>query len=263
MKTIYIKLFLIGVIFCLTIITSGCIKIDTDINIYKNGSADIKDTLLISNTALEFDEEMDYNKSIDLNASVENFNNKYKHIKNYKSELLREDQYSGFKTFYHISDISEEKIFEALPFYEESNCLINKDKHFFYTTYNIKINIKFPKELPETIIKQNKISITLPVKAFENNADTINEKTHTYNWNFPKEIKIKFNVVNIKNVLIVSISSFVFLFALIILVVIFKMYLKTKDDIKICPFCNEKINSNDTKCKYCGEFIDNEKENIE
>lgn len=266
MKNKY-RFFLILVIGLIVIISSGCIKMDTAINIDKKGNATINETFLVANSYWEWEEETDYNDSTDLDATAKKLNQDNKNIKNYNTKVIHDGEYTGLQSFYEVENISEHdiKINDTnLNFYKpikDNAKLIEVTKSTFYTDYNIDMIYKADKGL-EVVNTRIKFSITIPVKAYEHNATTVDEKTHTYTWISPEEIKLKFKVLNIAVILSIVLIIFILISLLTSLFIFLKKYkIELKENKKECPFCGEKIDINESQCKYCGENLNNEIKN--
>lgn len=252
----------IGMTLCLT----GCINYDVTIKMDANGNAEIKETSTVKNEAFAFNDDPDG----DLDAAI----NKVNESGNFDihAERVENNGYTGMQITYKIPNVSINAInipeTNALKMYEtrhESGKLIDVKKGLFTTNYDIDIIMDYSKN-PRTgesdtsflnFIHGNLV-ISIPVKANEYNADTVDKNTHSYSWAYDnsitgKPVHLNYTVVNILSLFIVLI-----LFLSLIFVLIITSLIKSKQkNIKKCPYCGEKININANKCPYCGEMLIN------
>lgn len=143
---------------------SGCLQVDTKLNLKQNGSGTIEEIFLMKSSvvnmmkelALAFDSSKTdgfnlFNEE-ELKAKASNFGEGVKYL---SGEKIKNDNYEGFKVIYSFADINKVKINPAqedkIPFGDE---LINNEKATSdeYLRFNFKkgnpstLVINFPKE---------------------------------------------------------------------------------------------------------------------
>lgn len=140
------------------VLFSGCLQIDTKLNLKQNGSGIIEETFLMKNSVVNMMKELasafDSTKTDgfnlfneeELKAKASNFGEGVKYL---SSEKIVTDGYEGFKVIYSFADINKVKINPAqedkIPFGDE---LTNSEK----VVSNEYLKFKFKKGSPSTLV---------------------------------------------------------------------------------------------------------------
>jgi len=113
----YLKLLLLG--FVLTVILSGCLQVNTKVNLNRDGSGTIEETVLMKNEVIKmmkefavmFDstknEEFAMFKEEELKSKASNFGEGVKYV---SGEKLTIEGYEGYKVVYAFTDINKVKL---------------------------------------------------------------------------------------------------------------------------------------------------------
>ena len=154
MKTF--KLLIIG--FVLTAVLSGCLQVNTKVNLNKDGSGTIEETFVMKNEvinmmkefAVMFDstktEKFEMFNEEELRSKASNFGEGVKYVSGEKSTI---NGYEGYKVVYSFNDINKVKLSpspdDKIPFGDD----LNKDKEKAVDDY-LKFN--FTKGNPSTLV---------------------------------------------------------------------------------------------------------------
>ena len=195
----------ICLLLCATILLTGCVKIETDVSIHKDGSAVVKERFLLSKQLLSMSKEKDlFAESLEKykdDASVQ--------VKEYSTGDMK-----GIEATKNIDNLADDK-WNSFP--DTKNLItqnpdgkfISVKKGVFKDVYTIdaKIDTRFDnnqqmsakeKQLQDAMLSglnANEIFsfsyiVRTPVKADSNNATESDDKNYAYTW------KIKFNTIN-------------------------------------------------------------------
>jgi hypothetical protein len=171
MKMKTLKLLTIG--FVLTVILSGCLQVNTRVNLNKDGSGTIEETVLMKNEmikimkefAVMFDstktEEFEMFKEEELISKASNFGEGVKYVSGEKFSI---EGYEGYKVVYAFTDVNKIRLSpspdDKIPFGDD----LNKDEEKAVDDY-LKFNftkgnpstlvINFPKPQIEDEVKQD------------------------------------------------------------------------------------------------------------
>ena len=195
----------ICLLLCTTLLLTGCVKIETDVTIHKDGSAIVKERFLLSKQLLAMSQEQDpFAEALEKykdDASVQ--------VKEYSTEDMK-----GIEATKNIEDITNDK-WNTSP---DSKNLVTKNpdgkfisvkKGFFKDVYILNAQVDtIPKEDNQMSAQEKQMQaavtsglnaneifsfsyiIRTPVKADSHNATESDESNFVYTW------KIKFNTVN-------------------------------------------------------------------
>jgi hypothetical protein len=134
-----IKFVLAG--FLLTTLFVGCLQVDTKVNVNKDGSGTIEETVLMKNSVIEmfkqfavmFDstksEEFQMFKEDDLKTKASNYGEGVDYVLGEKYSI---EGYEGYKVVYSFKDINKIKLSpspdDKVPFGEDMGAEVNKEK---------------------------------------------------------------------------------------------------------------------------------------
>lgn len=223
-KTISVIVMLLLMLVLLT----GCVNINYEVKVKRDGSGDISYVYGVSKDILE-----------QYNISAEQIVGEMKgqaEESSYKVEEYEDENIAGFKASKHIDDLEtdlslQDAFGEDYVKDEESSGIYTK-KDLFTVKYsqNAEIDLTSIEEIGLEI----KYVVKLPVKAEKSNADEISENGKTLIWNLKSEElnKIEFTArgLNIITVLIIIVIILVIIAALIVFM-IFKRK-KAKNETK-------------------------------
>lgn len=222
MKKFLFALMLICPVFFLT----GCIKIEENIVINDDNTANVSSAFLMDARLIEmaggqnpFEESIEQMRAKAPEAKVEN---------------ITKDGYTGVEVTNKIKNIEKD---DLKPVADEIK-ILNKDKRvlsvnkgFFVSTYTLNVDYdmtnmgkgqsaSMDKKQAESFMKAD-LNIQIPRKAKENNASSVNEEKHLYTWNLKlfehNKIKLVFEKYNYFNMIaaglgLLLVFFFLFLF---------------------------------------------------
>lgn len=215
-KTIGLVMALILVLISLT----GCVNINYEVKVNKNGSGDIsyiygfsKETL----NSLQMTAE-DMVKSMKEQATESN----------YTVETYEDDEIAGFKAQKHVDDLSSEmsmqEAFGEEYVKEKEGNGINIKKSLFTREYsqNVQIDLTSLSELGDSV--KMTYRVTLPAKSKTNNATEVNGKELTWNLKAGEVNQIEFTAtgINILPIIIIVLVVLVVAGAVITFVILKK-----------------------------------------
>jgi len=230
------------------VMLTGCVNINYEVEVKKDGSGDISYVYAFSNETLE-----------SLQVSAEDMVSSMKkqaEDNNYTTESYKDDQYEGFKATKHINDLEKEfSLKEAFgeEYIKESED--NKDNGIKIRNGFLSTKISQDAEIDLTSMQnvssmvKMAYTVKLPVNVKSSNATTTNGNTLTWNLEGGQINKIEFTASGLNIWSIVSIIVIV----IAILGIFCLVLLKNKDK-------SVKVENNKTEDKKVKEKKDN-KEN--
>lgn len=202
---------LCGVLCLIMTCLSGCVNIDTNITIDRQGNATLDETVMIVDELLSMAEVNPSDKVNEIN-SMEN--------PEIKAELISETGSSGVKITKKIQNIQKNDINNRELFTQDkiktnlsSGRFVDVEQTFFYTAYNLNFDVDLGAD--SQFIK-GKLTITIPVEAENHNATNIIEKEHRYIWKIDSSennVSLSYSTLNVLNIMILVLIVVVALFS--------------------------------------------------
>ena len=209
---------LISIMAILLIALTGCVSVNYEVTLNKDGTADVayiygfeKETLQQLGTSAE-----DMTSDMKKNAETSN----------YQIEAYSDDKVEGFKAKKHIENLSELSLEDAfgsenVKDSEENQIKIEKKGPKTVYSQNASIDLSGMDESTESMVTM-KYVIKLPVKVGENNASEVSEDGKTLTWNLKagetNEISFEAESNYLTTIIMISIAI---LLVIIILIVVF------------------------------------------
>lgn len=221
-KTIGLVMALVLVLIALT----GCVKVDYEVKVNKDGSGDISYVLGFTKKTLD---------SLQVTAEDMTESMREQAEKSaYTVDTYEDDEIAGFKAQKHIDDLSTnlsmEEAFGKENVKDQEENGINVKKGLFKTEYsqNAQIDLTNLSNLGDSIKIVYKVK--LPAKAKENNATEVNGKELTWNLEAGKVNQIEFTAtgINVLPIIIIVLVVVVVIAAIVIIFVILKRKKGTK-----------------------------------
>ncbi|MGN0018518.1 MAG: hypothetical protein ACI37S_05705 [Candidatus Gastranaerophilaceae bacterium] len=216
------KILLLLLISICPLFLSACVKTDTDIVIDKKGNATFSSKLL-------FDKNIESYMGDALNPEYYKKNSQDTEMEFTK---IYEDGYVGIKSYKNIKNIYKNDLSVLL----DGSYLTPKNKKFLEVSKsvfhkNIKINLvsdfsnmknsngkAIDKSSAEMITPT--FRITIPYKAYKNNAQYVTNDSHTYEWKpsttNSNEIILEYNIINFLNITIFAIAVLLLISAIVL-----------------------------------------------
>ena len=209
---------LIAVMAILLVALTGCVSVNYEVTLNKDGTADVAYIYGFEKEMLE-----------QLGASAEDMTSDMKanaETSNYQIEAYSDDKVEGFKAKKHIENLSElslEDAFGSENVKDSEENQIKIEKKGLKTVYsqNASIDLSGMDESTESMVIMKYI-IKLPVKVGENNASEVSEDGKTLTWNLKagetNEISFEAESNYLTTIIMISIAI---LLVIIILIVVF------------------------------------------
>ena len=214
----------------MTLILCGCIKIETDITINKDGSTIVKDRFMMSKQLLALANQDP------LAEKIQEKQAQGKEIIPYETEEMK-----GFETKTVIKNLATDKWNiitenEAIKTNNPDQKFVSVKKGMLKTTYNIDAEFDMTKDSENATDKaqiaamkasgmdvnnliQYKYIIHTPTKPDTHNANYANEQSNTYTWDIKFDgvttMKMKLTIYNTINIAIVAIIALIFLIGIV------------------------------------------------
>lgn len=209
---------LIAVMAILLVALTGCVSVNYEVTLNKDGTADVAYIYGFEKEMLE-----------QLGASAEDMTSDMKanaETSNYQIEAYSDDKVEGFKAKKHIENLSELSLEDAfgsenVKDSEENQIKIEKKGPKTVYSQNASIDLSGMDESTESMVTM-KYVIKLPVKVGENNASEVSEDGKTLTWNLKagetNEISFEAESNYLTTIIMISIAI---LLVIIILIVVF------------------------------------------
>lgn len=234
------KFFLLSML-CTTIFLTGCIKVETDLTINKDGSAVVKERVMLSKQLIALSKKQD---------PFQDAIQKYKDEPSMKVSKYEEGDMQGIEATKTIKNLADDKWntspdTDKIKSKNPDGKFVSVQKGFFKDTYTIDAEINTidqnqQKGLPSASNMNNTMAndvdpndffkvnyiIKTPVKPESHNATTANETENIYTWqlklNTINTIKMKFTVFHTANI------TGTIILGLILCIIIFGLVYKPK-----------------------------------
>lgn len=230
---------LIAVMAILLVALTGCVSVNYEVTLNKDGTADVAYIYGFEKEMLE-----------QLGASAEDMTSDMKanaETSNYQIEAYSDDKIEGFKAKKHIENLSELSLEDAfgsenVKDSEENKIKIEKKGSKTVYSQNASIDLSEMDESTESMVTM-KYVIKLPVKVGENNASEVSEDGKTLTWNLKagETNEISFEAESNYLTTIIMISIAVLLVIIILIVVFLNKGKKNKKSDELVDKGEEKI----------------------
>lgn len=231
---------LITMMLILLVILTGCVNINQEVTINKNGTADIACIYGFDKSSLQ-----------QLGTSAENIIDgiKQKAEENeYEIEAYSDDEVEGFRAKKHVNNLSDISLGEIVgeeyvPNTEENQFKLQKKGLKSEYSQNAKIDLSYMDETTASMITI-KYVINLPTKAGDNNANEVSNNGKTLTWNLVagKINEVNFTATAFNSTAIIIMCVLVALIVLVVVIIILKKVKKGKN--KVSGDDTEKIDTN-------------------
>ena len=202
----------------MTVLLSGCVKMETDLTIYKNGSAVVKDRFMVNKQLIAMSKQDPF-KDI-MNKKQQNADTK---VLPYETEEMK-----GFEATTHMKNLETAKWnstaeSKSVKTKNPDGKFVSVKRSFVKTVYTIDAEIDASKDTDNNPGSQRQMDslknsgadinnifqvnyiVRTPVKADSNNATTADDTNFVYKWqmNFGEinPIKLQFTVYNTGNII--------------------------------------------------------------
>lgn len=204
------------------IILTGCVDVNYEVTLNKDGTADIAYIYGFEKASLE-----------QLGTNVEDMTSDMKQNaeeSGYTIETYADDEIEGFKAKKHVenlSDVSLEEAFGANYIKDSEENKLKIEKNGMKTTYSQNANIDLT-SLDETTASMVtlKYTVNLPVKVGENNADEVSNGGKTLTWNLTagEANEVSFNASSnlLVTIIIIVVVALVVIAAIVAIIIILK-----------------------------------------
>ena len=220
------KLWLFLLVFIISVVTTGCANIDTEVSIDKNGNAKVETTTKMSDAV----------GSDFINEEYEEIKEKYEDYGN-NMEISKFSQQGkmGIKIAHNTKDINKNDIFlpELFEATNQNKRFLSVKHNLFYTRYIINWKFHLDKIDDEMLTSEQQklfnstLKINIPVKALSSNADRRNDITNSYEWEFDttkvNNIFLEYQIANLCNIIV---SIFLILNLILLIVLVLKKFNK-------------------------------------
>ncbi len=209
---------LISIMAILLIALTGCVSVNYEVTLNKDGTADVAYIYGFEKETLQ-----------QLGASAEDMTSDMKdnaETSNYQIEAYSDDKIEGFKAKKHIENLSEISLEDAfgsenVKDSEENQIKIEKKGSKTFYSQKASIDLSEMDESTASMVTM-KYVIKLPVKVGENNASEVSEDGKTLTWNLKagetNEISFEAESNYLTTIIMISIAI---LLVIIILIVVF------------------------------------------
>lgn len=210
---------LISIMAILLIALTGCVSVNYEVTLNKDGTADVAYIYGFEKEMLEQLETSAEDMTSDMQENAEE--------SEYEIEMYSDDKIEGFKAKKHIenlADISLEDIFGEENVKDSEENQIKIEKKGLKTVYSQKANIDFSAMDESTAsMVTMKYVIKLPVKVGENNANEVSEDGKTLTWNLKAG---EINEINFEASESSTIISIILIIAIAVIVAIVLIFFK-------------------------------------
>ena len=200
-----------------TILLSGCVKIETDLTINKDGSAIVKDRFMMSKQLLAMSGQDPFDEAMKEKASDG------KKVEPYETEEMK-----GFEATTNIINLATDKWNitpdnNSIKTNNKDGKFVSVQRSFLKTVYVIDAEIDATKDAENSSGQANQMqamkasgmdinniiqffyTVNTPVKADSNNATKSDDTKFSYTWQFKfgevNPMKLKFTVYNTGNII--------------------------------------------------------------
>lgn len=217
----------------LLIVLTGCVDVNYEVTLNRDGTADIAYIYGFEKESLEEMGTTAEEMTQDMKENAE--------TSDFKVEIFSNDEIEGFKATKHITDLSQISLEEAfgeenVKDSEENQIKVEKKWQKTIYTQKADIDLTSMDEMTASMIKM-KYTINLPTKVGNNNASEVSEDGKTLTWNLKAgEVnKIEFEatesgIMDVKTVVIVIIALALISIVVVIVILIVKKQKKKNND---------------------------------
>ncbi len=239
---------LTAIVLVLLIALTGCVNVNYEVTLNKDGTADIAYVYGFEKESLQKLGSTSESMTNDMKQNAENGG--------YEIEPYSDDTIEGFKAKKHVdnlSDISLEETFgsENITDSEENQFRIEKKGLKTVYSQNAKIDLSSMDSTTASVVKM-KYTVKLPTKVGDNNASEVSEDGKTLTWNLAAGEINEINFEASSSNLVVEIIVIVVI-AIVVIGVVIILLKKSKKD--------KKENSDDNK--ETSVVLDSEAEELE
>lgn len=209
---------LVAVMAMLLLVLTGCVNVNFEVSLNKDGSADVAYLYTFDKEALQ---EMG-TSSEDMTKDMEEEANK----NGFKIEAYSDDKQEGFKATKHFDNASDVSLAEAFgeDYVKESKGItVEKKGNKTVFSQNDEIDLSSMDETTASIVTM-KYVVKLPVKAGDNNATEVSKDGKTLTWTLKAgEInKVEFNAQtgsSVLKIVIIAVAAAVVICAIVMVIV--------------------------------------------
>lgn len=233
---------LVTIMIILLIMLTGCVNVNYEVTLNKDGTADIAYVYGFQKEFLEQMETTAEDMTSDMKESAE--------ASEYEIETYSDDEVEGFKAKKHVenlSDISLEETFGSENVTDSEENQFKVEKKGLKTVYsqNAKIDLSNMDETTTSVITM-KYTVNLPVKVGKNNASEVSEDGRKLTWNLTAgEVnEINFEASSSNPILISAIIAILIVIVVIVVTLAIKRSKKNKEktvEIETKEQNNEKV----------------------
>lgn len=233
---------LVTIMVILLIMLTGCVNVNYEVTLNKDGTADIAYVYGFQKEFLEQMETTAEDMTSDMKESAE--------ASEYEIETYSDDEVEGFKAKKHVenlSDISLEEAFGSENVTDSEENQFKVEKKGLKTVYsqNAKIDLSNMDETTTSVVTM-KYTVNLPVKVGKNNASEVSEDGRKLTWNLTAgEVnEINFEASSSNPILISAIIAILIVIVVIVVALAIKRSKKNKEktvEIETKEQNNEKV----------------------
>lgn len=233
---------LVTIMIILLIMLTGCVNVNYEVTLNKDGTADIAYVYGFQKEFLEQMETTAEDMTSDMKESAE--------ASEYEIETYSDDEVEGFKAKKHVenlSDISLEEAFGSENVTDSEENQFKVEKKGLKTVYsqNAKIDLSNMDETTTSVVTM-KYTVNLPVKVGKNNASEVSEDGRKLTWNLTAgEVnEINFEASSSNPILISAIIAILIVIVVIVVALAIKRSKKNKEktvEIETKEQNNEKV----------------------
>lgn len=233
---------LVTIMIILLIMLTGCVNVNYEVTLNKDGTADIAYVYGFQKEFLEQMETTAEDMTSDMKESAE--------ASEYEIETYSDDEVEGFKAKKHVenlSDISLEEAFGSENVTDSEENQFKVEKKGLKTVYsqNAKIDLSNMDETTTSVVTM-KYTVNLPVKVGKNNASEVSEDGRKLTWNLTAgEVnEINFEASSSNPILISAIIAILIVIVVIVVTLAIKRSKKNKEktvEIETKEQNNEKV----------------------
>lgn len=238
---------LVTIMIILLIMLTGCVNVNYEVTLNKDGTADVAYVYGFDKEALEQMGTTAEDMTSDMKQNAE--------ASEYEIETYSEDEVEGFKAKKHVenlADISLEEAFGSENVTDSGENQFKVEKKGLKTVYsqNAKIDLSTMDETTASVVTM-KYTVNLPVKVGKNNASEVSKDGKTLAWNLTAG---EVNEINFE----ASSSNPILIFAIIAILVVIGVIVVVELTIK--KFKKNKEKTVETETEEQEEINPNENE---
>lgn len=227
---------LVTIMIILLIMLTGCVNVNYEVTLNKDGTADVAYVYGFDKEALEQMGTTAEDMTSDMKQNAE--------ASEYEIETYSDDEVEGFKAKKHVenlADISLEEAFGSENVTDSGENQFKVEKKGLKTVYsqNAKIDLSTMDETTASVVTM-KYTVNLPVKVGKNNASEVSKDGKTLTWNLTAG---EVNEINFE----ASSSNPILIFAIIAILVVIGVIVVVELTIKKLKKNKEKTVETETE----------------